>query len=606
VLSIRFVIDASERKDTMLATEIKPYKTHDAIEAISSFCWHPKSQYRLLTITYGGAVEMVPFQQAIPVRFSPNGDIICTTGNGKMFATSNLLEEPSLYEDISCVMKRRASNGYSTDIATNKKLIESASDCKDLSFLWNWMHDYASGAFVFPKEIASDTFLGIQSILKTSGGPSKKIQTMAEKTLLFPIYTSAQRSLCLQICGWGFDKKDSLENALTRLESDGLYERAATIAVFHLDIRRAIASLTRASLASKINASSSGSGKSISLAMTEKEREMNNLKLVAMALAGCADQISVLPTSSVSVGSGSSSTSGFLKEICSDPNMLSELSHPYLKACFAFLCNESKQFKPILEDRSLLLSDRVAFACRFLDDPELLQYVERLIEELRIQCKLEGVLLTGLDQRSVEFFQQYINLTGDVQTAVLVLSHVVPKRFKDSKFDQWIKSYRELLDTWQLWHQRAKLDIARKDPIPPQIYVRCNFCNQALSMTMLVPRRATNMGRGTRANVNVQKQKVTSCPNCKKSLPHCALCLLCFNVMVPNLIKQTASPSTTTTSSSSSFSLDSWFTWCQTCRHGGHTIHMTEWFKTHIECPVTDCKCRACSFPVQQTFQNIQ
>lgn len=22
-----------------------------------------------------------------------------------------------------------------------------------------------------------------------------------------------------------------------------------------------------------------------------------------------------------------------------------------------------------------------------------------------------------------------------------------------------------------------------------------------------------------------------------------------------------------------------WFTWCQTCRHGGHAIHMTEWFE---------------------------
>ncbi len=22
-----------------------------------------------------------------------------------------------------------------------------------------------------------------------------------------------------------------------------------------------------------------------------------------------------------------------------------------------------------------------------------------------------------------------------------------------------------------------------------------------------------------------------------------------------------------------------WFTWCQTCRHGGHSSHMTDWFK---------------------------
>lgn len=22
-----------------------------------------------------------------------------------------------------------------------------------------------------------------------------------------------------------------------------------------------------------------------------------------------------------------------------------------------------------------------------------------------------------------------------------------------------------------------------------------------------------------------------------------------------------------------------WFTWCQTCRHGGHSSHMTYWFE---------------------------
>ncbi len=22
-----------------------------------------------------------------------------------------------------------------------------------------------------------------------------------------------------------------------------------------------------------------------------------------------------------------------------------------------------------------------------------------------------------------------------------------------------------------------------------------------------------------------------------------------------------------------------WFTWCQTCRHGGHSHHMTRWFR---------------------------
>ena len=37
---------------------------------------------------------------------------------------------------------------------------------------------------------------------------------------------------------------------------------------------------------------------------------------------------------------------------------------------------------------------------------------------------------------------------------------------------------------------------------------------------------------------------------------------------------------------------------CQTCRHGGHAVHILEWFlgedgrRTHDVCPVADCTCR--------------
>ena len=44
-----------------------------------------------------------------------------------------------------------------------------------------------------------------------------------------------------------------------------------------------------------------------------------------------------------------------------------------------------------------------------------------------------------------------------------------------------------------------------------------------------------------------------------------------------------------------------WFTWCQTCRHGGHASHMTEWFKEHTECPVNSCVCNCMNLdPVKQ------
>ena len=37
--------------------------------------------------------------------------------------------------------------------------------------------------------------------------------------------------------------------------------------------------------------------------------------------------------------------------------------------------------------------------------------------------------------------------------------------------------------------------------------------------------------------------------------------------------------------------VDMWFSWCQTCRHGGHVRHLAEWFGEHDVCPVADCRC---------------
>jgi len=34
-----------------------------------------------------------------------------------------------------------------------------------------------------------------------------------------------------------------------------------------------------------------------------------------------------------------------------------------------------------------------------------------------------------------------------------------------------------------------------------------------------------------------------------------------------------------------------WFSWCQTCKHGGHIKHLMEWFKDHDKCPFLHCKC---------------
>lgn len=121
-----------------------------------------------------------------------------------------------------------------------------------------------------------------------------------------------------------------------RLENDGEYERAAALAVFHLDIRRAISILTKGS--------------------NDPSQEKSHLRLIAMALAGSSDMVT---------------KGGLWRDTCLDPSLLSEVTHPYLRACFAFLGNETKDFEPVLQRSDLDFFDRVAFACRYLEDAEV-------------------------------------------------------------------------------------------------------------------------------------------------------------------------------------------------------------------------------------------
>jgi len=82
------------------------------------------------------------------------------------------------------------------------------------------------------------------------------------------------------------------------------------------------------------------------------------------------------------------------------------------------------------------------------------------------------------------------------------------------------------------------------------------------------------------------KQKTTACPGCNKGLPRCCLCLLPLTCAIPTPSESEQSPN---------LPFDDWFTWCQTCRHGGHAKHLQDWFSLHLECPVADCRCKCTS-----------
>jgi hypothetical protein len=66
-------------------------------------------------------------------------------------------------------------------------------------------------------------------------------------------------------------------------------------------------------------------------------------------------------------------------------------------------------------------------------------YLNRTLEKLVREGDVEGVVVTGLTLKGVDLLEQALDRYGDVQTASLIMSYIVPKRFKDSRVENWVE-----------------------------------------------------------------------------------------------------------------------------------------------------------------------
>lgn len=97
--------------------------------------------------------------------------------------------------------------------------------------------------------------------------------------------------------------------------------------------------------------------------------------------------------------------------------------------------------------------------------------------------------------------------------------------------------------------------------------------------------------------------QLSGCPNCRNPLPRCTVCMMHLGSPLASWGGPTSKISKANSSNTASSCVSglepnkthpfaSWIAWCQTCRHGGHSAHLLEWFGEHPECPVTGCTCR--------------
>ncbi|KAF8624642.1 hypothetical protein AX15_005795 [Amanita polypyramis BW_CC] len=400
-----------------------------------------------------------------------------------------------------------------------------------------------------------------------------------------------QRQVAMLLCGWSVNE-DELIGAIRRWEKEGSFPRAACWLVFMKQYNKAVELLMRSN---------------------DEAHRMMSGTLAAL-----------LP--SVPIASSSPSVkSAELRMHCE--RLIVRLHDPYFRALLIHLT--SGDWSDVIEEESLPFRERLAIAFQFLDDRALSSYLKRSVEQATVRGSIDSLMLTGLRCRAgMDIIQAYVDRTGDVQSAAMLSALVwpsyyaqqqsptlnalsarpgyfgyTPGRLLDMRPEKWVETYRDTLDGFKLFHCRAYFDIERGqimndaihngeivmghgggsgevgagEWVPGQIVVRCRYCGKTVS------------GPGVGAGVQSPTGKSTLCPHCNRQLPRCSICLMTLGVIYDAEKYAEAVHSSRDEDA---------IVICQTCRHGGHATHITEWFwmedgrRNHETCAVADCNCR--------------
>lgn len=375
----------------------------------------------------------------------------------------------------------------------------------------------------------------------------------------------AQRKLCLHICG-AIQSVSDLEKMVNQLVQERQHTKAAAFAAF-FDKRKMAHSVLRKNQPTQAN------------------------KFIAMAIAG----------------SSQGKSKPDWEETCAD--VAKELTDPFARAILALAGNGG--WESVLQETTLPLKHRVEVALRWLPDDQLTTYIRNTTMEAVRQGDIEGVVLTGLDHGAMDLFESYTQKFGDIQTAVLVMTHTVPRFVSDpfnaTQYDNWRQTYRRQINLWKLHVLRARFDVeARKlgvtwdgrkliKPPPQQISLVCNYCTRPILQRQ--ERQESQVSGGetihyTQTHPLGSPMGGTVCPKCGRQMPRCGVCSMWLGTPDPMSKAAVAEDAKQDSSSARSDNrLSRFVTFCIKCNHGFHSHHAKEWFSKHKWCPTDDCNC---------------
>ncbi|XP_050310111.1 GATOR complex protein MIOS [Anthonomus grandis grandis] len=523
---------------------------------LTSFSWHRSDENRILTSSgsnSSGKIEVKDYRvyDRITLNLTPYFELFWS--HGKKILKCADLRKVQDGEDIAVKIQRRAKAQYGLEDELYRNA-EMVKEDEVLSNVWHWLHLSAKlveeGRVATPSLSTAHKHPGVLSVLtggETTESSPSEVKTVSWTDLGHPnckgnvkFYMRPDRSMALLLCSWPLNNHlQSVAAFAEHLEREGAYSRAAALAVFNLQVPLAIEILNRAPFEA-------------------------GLGYVGIALAGFSNE-----------------DESNWKRFCA--SAVKKIADPYLKAMFSFLMSGNNNYECVLRETDIAVDDRVGFALVFLSDHKLLDYLNRLSGELCEQGNLDGLLLTGNSPQGLKLLQNYLDDTADIQSTTLVAVRAFPHELDSPTVKNWIENYQEVLNRWKFWFERAEFDLMlvknKNERPPPQIYMSCTYCGKNISAHL----RTLKNQQFSRLNVAGATNKLTGCPHCRKPLPRCIICLMTMGTVVGDV--EGIKPQ----------SFDNWFTWCQSCRHGGHSRHMTNWFKEHLECPMVGCSCKCYS-----------
>ncbi|KAF1816444.1 ubiquitin-protein ligase-like protein E3 [Eremomyces bilateralis CBS 781.70] len=468
------------------------------------------------------------------------------------------------------VQRRRCQEGYLFDVKKNKSIV--AND-RWLVEMWDTVKRF--------EELAVDrgmignnldlSFVGIAGIWKNSFGSSYVNRVLGSSSSAhdefidavraivsakeLPEYEGVEtaypehRQLCLAVCGWTFASVNRLRQKCLELIENGDHYKAIAMAVFR----------GRKTLALEL------------LKQCIRQRRVDNIGLVAVIACDTVNEEQ--------------------RSLCSW--MADETSDPYLKALLSYFV--IGDWKVVASMNKISLSERIGVAMNYLDDARLGEFISIEEQGVILFGNIEGIIFTGLTDRGVDLFQHYVAKFHDVQTAVLVMAHTIPRYLSDMRFDSWKSTYLNQMQAWQAYVPRTKFNIlhTRKSigpdgkpvmkPPPAPIRVRCTHCHAFLGVdaptkTKETPTPAPNTRRNPAMNSGIM------CQQCGKAMPRCGICMHYLGSPDP-------SRKGGVEALKGEELMSRQIVFCAKCKHGNHDGHAKLWFAKHQVCPVPDCQC---------------